>query len=392
MREHALPQDVTGYRFHIIGSMTLKQFAEVGAGCVVGFIIFTTGLPDLIKWPLILFFAGLGAFAAFIPVSERPFDQWLIAFVRALYRPTEYYWKRETKIPEAFTFKPKSELSTMMKDVDLTPARRQRVLEYMRSVHAPHLNDSDDAFYQQRMTEITQIFQENQGGKTWSSQVVSTTNSFQMNANPTNTTTATTFSSDTQPTLSQLQDSIPETTFNSFATVNSQTPSTTTFSTPTTSTSTSVPPSSVQVPQIESIAVQPQVTVTKQTVLFYTTISGDQAFVENATPSLSNTSAQPATYNTTLPFPTKPTEPNKVVGMVLDQEQKPLVNAIVEIVTDTGLPARAVKTNVLGQFFVTTPLNNGTYTVQVEKDGYQFTPQQISVSGQIIDPIEVRST
>ena len=36
MREHPIPQDITGYKFHIIGSMTLKQFLEIAIGVIVG--------------------------------------------------------------------------------------------------------------------------------------------------------------------------------------------------------------------------------------------------------------------------------------------------------------------------------------------------------------------
>ena len=45
MREHQVPQDITGYNFHIIGEMTIKQFAEVAVGVVIAVIIYTTNLP-----------------------------------------------------------------------------------------------------------------------------------------------------------------------------------------------------------------------------------------------------------------------------------------------------------------------------------------------------------
>ncbi len=93
-----------------------------------------------------------------------------------------------------------------------------------------------------------------------------------------------------------------------------------------------------------------------------------------------------------LPFPAKPNQPNKLVGMALDQQNIPLAGVIIEIVTSQGVPARAVKTNILGQFFITTPLGNGSYTITAEKTGYTFPPQSLELTGQIIDPIEVRST
>ena len=55
MKQHPIPQDITNYRFHLIGSMTLKQFAEVAAAVIVSLIVYATNLPGIIKWPLIIF-------------------------------------------------------------------------------------------------------------------------------------------------------------------------------------------------------------------------------------------------------------------------------------------------------------------------------------------------
>src|SRR5262245_9272112 len=106
MREHPIPQDVVGYRFHIIGNMTIKQFAEIGAGCILAFIIYSTNLFAFLKWPLIGISIGVGALAAFVPFEERPLDHWLMTFFRVMYRPTLFYWRREPQIPEPFLYTP----------------------------------------------------------------------------------------------------------------------------------------------------------------------------------------------------------------------------------------------------------------------------------------------
>ena len=85
MQEHPIPQDITGYKFHIIGSMTLKQFGEVFLGVIIAGILFKTNLIAVIKWPLIMMSVGLGAAAAFLPIEERPLDHWIITFFRVLY-------------------------------------------------------------------------------------------------------------------------------------------------------------------------------------------------------------------------------------------------------------------------------------------------------------------
>jgi hypothetical protein len=97
------------------------------------------------------------------------------------------------------------------------------------------------------------------------------------------------------------------------------------------------------------------------------------------------------THRSDLPFPSKPTVPNKVVGMVFTPQGKILPGAIVEIRNMKGEVARAVKTNPLGQFFITTPLESGQYVVVTEKSGYTFTNQQLTLDNSLLDPIQIVS-
>jgi hypothetical protein len=53
MIQHSIPQDITGYKFHLIGNMTLKQFGELAAGSIIAFIVYKSNLVDIVKWPLL---------------------------------------------------------------------------------------------------------------------------------------------------------------------------------------------------------------------------------------------------------------------------------------------------------------------------------------------------
>jgi len=77
--------------------------------------------------------------------------------------------------------------------------------------------------------------------------------------------------------------------------------------------------------------------------------------------------------------------------VVVDVDSKLVENAIVQIVESGGIPARAMKTNSLGQFYTSTPLSPGTYVVEVDKDNLSFAPQQIVVNNSIMSPIELRA-
>src|SRR5258708_15557169 len=96
--QHPVPQNISSYQVLLVGYMTLKQCLELGAGVVVGVIFYATGLPGLIKWPLILFSAGSGAALAFVPFEERPLERWIIAFFRSVYSPTLFYWRKQENV------------------------------------------------------------------------------------------------------------------------------------------------------------------------------------------------------------------------------------------------------------------------------------------------------
>jgi hypothetical protein len=98
-----------------------------------------------------------------------------------------------------------------------------------------------------------------------------------------------------------------------------------------------------------------------------------------------------AKLNLQLPIPTTPTRPNLIVGMVLDNEGKLVEGAILEIRNTQDIPVRALRTSRLGQFMIATPLPNGAYEIETEKEGYQFDIIKIEAKGEIIQPIEIRA-
>lgn len=486
MREHPIPQDVTAYRFHIVGNMTIKQFAEVGAGCVLAFLVNTTNLPVFIKWPLIGLCVGLGAMIAFVPIEERPLDHWVITFFKVLYKPTQFFWKREVRIPDPFLYKNDQNTATTVAELDWSPVRRERIKEYIGSLENPLNLDPEEFQEQQRIQQIMSTFQtvttrqvesvkmpqkpdlavrvrdlreQNDdvelpdGSHVLSSQLTYTETYpevvdaldaaaplAQLPLADTVTTTTPVVPS-VAPPEPQLVGQTP-----GMAGINtSSLPSISLEPTPAadaTATLTNLPrlntdiqfnqnkrisddadglsaedvlltlpqlpdqpesatqakgaapidqPTAISVPDVGTIrvernevpvasAVNPS--ATPQTSFEYSTV----AMTPTATAA-----TQLAQVNPTLPFPSRPTEPNKLVGMVLRPNNSVVDNAIIEIQTSDGRVARAVKTNALGQFFVTTPLQDNLYTLLVDKDGLEFPPLQIELNGSVVDPLEIRS-
>ncbi len=83
-----------------------------------------------------------------------------------------------------------------------------------------------------------------------------------------------------------------------------------------------------------------------------------------------------------------PEQPNIITGLITTAEGNSIENAIIEIIDSaTGIPARALRSNRLGQFQIATPLTPGAYIVQTEKDGLQFSPVRVEANGTIIEPL-----
>ena len=386
MREHPIPQDITGYRFHIIGNMTIKQFAQMGAGCMLAFLIYSTNLLDIIKWPLIALSVGLGAMVAFVPFEERPLDHWITTFFKILYKPTKFYWKREAKIPEAFLYTPQANATPAEEEYDLSPVRRERIREYLSSVNRHGYNLEPDQIEEQtRISDLMQTFAQIK------------------------TTAPKPSDSETKPDLKvrvrglgqsnqahyQWGDSNSDkyNQDNQAPLMYDQTIGTPIeFRAPLPAEQVA---QDIQVPEQGSIRVAQN---TEQQDGAVSTLSNqqnaqNQAYVDNNTipqeeaPDVSGA----ITYNSQLPFPAPPTEPNIVVGMVLTPQHDLVNDAIVEVKNQDGTTIRAVKTNALGQFFISTPLPLGDYFIVTEKDDMAFTPIQLPINNTVVHPVEIRS-
>lgn len=161
MKQHPIPQDITNYKFHLIGSMTLKQFAELAVAAVLAFITYKTNLVDLIKWPLIFLIVGLGAAIAFVPIEERPLDHWISTFFKNIYRPTKFFWKKTAKTPDFFSYKVNNpQQDFYAPNVNLNPARKSRINEYIKSIPSEKEVDSYDAAENQKVDQILNQFSE----------------------------------------------------------------------------------------------------------------------------------------------------------------------------------------------------------------------------------------
>lgn len=89
--------------------------------------------------------------------------------------------------------------------------------------------------------------------------------------------------------------------------------------------------------------------------------------------------------------PLPATMPNVIVGLVRSSEGLLLTDVVIVVKDIHGEPVRALKSNKVGQFAITTALPNGIYTLDLNKDGYRFDTIKVTLNGQIFQPIEIKA-
>lgn len=335
MNQHAVPQNVTQYQFRLVGDMTLKQFLELAAGLILAILFYSSNLLFIFKAPLILLSVFFGIALAFFPIEDRPLDQWIINFVNAIYKPTRFTWSKTNKVPSIFTFAahPIAPTNTITKTIKAPTLRAEPTL-------ASDLSRAEDTQLKSLNTLFSSLPQ--------------------------------TPKAPTAP----LQDTI----YNKPSiTVRKLIPQEETVAPPPT------PAKPLLTPPAESINLEPSSSPTPSTP--------SETLIFAQTTTIAPPTPKPAATTTlsTVSLPVPPRSPNLIVGVATSPAGKLVEGAIVQVLDPAGVPARAMKTNALGQFATSTPLSPGTYRIEVESDGYTFPAQQLVVNNTIIQPFEIRA-
>ena len=360
MQQHPIPQNVTTYQFRIVGDMTLKQFVELASGIVIAVILYNIGLPAIVKWPLMAIFAATGAAFAFLPLQGRPLDIWVKNFLKSVYMPTIFLWKKQEKLPDFFNYRPKAKTGPAKKTI--SPEERARYVQYMQSLPQKKKLTAFDQQEGQLLNNINKYLQTSTG------------------INPLKVT---------PDTSSQTENNIPSIRVRRLQPINSQQ-----------KTNTSKQPKTTAKQSASQTSFVPKkAPVVKMAESF-------QAPLEIGTPYMQK-KPSPAPTKTAITTPPKkrhrrkkeikivlpppPEFPNILCGIVLNNEGKVLPNAIIEIRDKSGMPVRASKTNKVSQFSLATPLPNGTYEIEVEHPDFSFDIIKLNASGSIIPPITIKA-
>lgn len=349
--QHPVPQQISSYQFRLVGDMTLKQFFQLAAGAVIALIIYATSLPSLFKWPLVIFFVVAGAAFAFLPLQERPLEEWISAFFRAVYGPTLFRWKKDMNVQ--YYASPNGVTQTT------AVINGQTVIT---DASVSKLDTKENTF----LSNITDMFNLHPKAPTPVTPSVSVPAATPL---PTPAPVA-------APAVFQTQVLPQKIVGNPL--VN--------YTTPT--------------PQAGTLFV-----ATPNTPLPQTQKTGFVAPTSNASatapaaaplpqtlPAQNNAAAGiQAKFSPDAAPPTPATIPNVIVGQVMDAQNKIVEGAILEVKDFQGRPVRALKTNKAGHFMIVTPLPNGDYQMSIEKEGLVFDPLNFEVHGALVEPMAVKA-
>ena len=359
MIEHPVPQNVTAYQFHLVGDMTLKQFLELAGGIVLAWFIWTLQIPAFIRWPFIGLSALSGFALAFMPLEERPLDQWVIAFFKAVYLPTLFNWKKSRRSDFLdFTPRKSSDAKPMNTVVKAPSAGLTTLLEaYNLQSRQDEKPDALEKDWLDRQNLIPSLFEE---VKIPAKLVAETTFPKKLHLLTRHQTLDTSYR--LHPLLPPDN---PAAILRGEITLSPRIPK--------------IPPTpviSAAKPEIQTPVVSAQSAITLPTL-------------QTVKPSAFG--LRPSALSPAAAMPSPPDHPNILAGMVIDADGQIVPAAIIEIRDPSGLPVRAIKTNGLGQFTIATPLSPGIYELEIEKPGLAFDILKLEVKNQIIAPIEIRA-
>jgi hypothetical protein len=340
MENHPIPQDITGFKFKLIGSITIKQFLYLLAGGAIALIVYLLPGEIAFKLPFMLTFFGIGAALAFLPIEGRPMDIMLINFIKALPSENQYIYKKRGVNFAHYVFlqppKPTAPIKETSEGKNDSDTKRALLLNQLRS-------------HYDRPDEKELVFLKNIKGYFDTEKV--------NNIPVTN--------------LTPKADELPQNELEE-----------------------KLEPLAQQTVPAQATT-EPETIVSEEAPVALFTPLENTAPIEQVTPVDTNNNARTVIPESQIRagFPTLPDVPNIILGIVKDPRGRVLPNILVEVIDQNNVPVRAFKTNALGQFASATPLPAGTYRVFFDdaQKVHEFEPTEITLTNQIFNPLEIFS-
>lgn len=339
MENHPIPQDVTGFKFRLIGSITLKQFLYLLGAGGIDLALYFLPIPLLLKIPLMGIPAIIALALAFVPIDGRPMDKMIMNFLRALPAENEYIFKKHGVDMPYFAFVPPVHTRPAAQQTDSRIA--QKTVLFNQLSRSYFNADEEES---KNIQNVTSLFQSSNTPATPTSGFVNRV----INAD--------------EPPAPSSPAPIP---------MAAQTPKPDLIKPVMPPVNTAAPQHSKPTQEAQVAPVPPVATPTTPAIQAVQPVSQ------------SATTAPRASYES----------PNVIEGIVRDPRGKPLPHVIVEILDENNIPKRTFRTSQNGMFISATPMAPGTYTIHLEDTlkKQDFEDKKIEVNGSVLPVIEIVS-
>lgn len=390
--EHPVPQNVTSFEFHLVGDMTLKQFGYLAAGLGLAYLTYVILMPinAFFALPLIFSTATLGAAFAFLPISDRPLDHWVLAYFKAVYSPTKAAWRspfgQNTKIntqeptfknrlhtylsssgltssstppasvgnlPPLLPLLPRTENRSTIASPTNQPPAPQQTLPPQPQAPAPAETPIQELPSSKELNQLVEMAKQAQILRT---KIIETER--QINQLKTNLAAR-------SETSTRLQEPahIQQSTNTAYGEQLTK-----------------------AFAELQNLVKQTEELYHKNTEVKNEPVAPKRQHIVVVQPQ---PQVQPQAQARTQPLLTS--SPNIVNGIVTDTQGNYLEGVIVIIHNREGMPVRALKTNKLGQFTGATPLPQGEYTITLEKENLEFDTLKVTLNDQVMPPLMVNA-
>lgn len=359
MENHPIPQDVTGFKFKLIGSITVKQFLYLLGFGILTTVAFVLNINFLLRIPLMLFFAGIGASLAFLPIEGRPLDTMIVNFAKTIPAENRYIFRKRGANLSSFEVLqiPAKQIVASSAITQTTQQKTKTESDDKRAILISRLRNSTfrpDEGEAKILNNIHALF-ENSGSRP----VISADPVLKPDVSEEEAKNA------LDEKLYRLEKEAQEEHAEEHA----------------------VKPEAPPASPVSTTAEEP---APKDNIIVSSEENTHEALAETAPIPPMPEKPNP---NLSAGFPTLPDIGNVVLGIVRDPRGRTLQNILVEVVDTNNIPVRAFKTNALGQFAAATPLSNGSYLLRFEDPTgkHEFQIIQINLGGEIFEPLEIVS-
>lgn len=409
MEQHSIPRNITGFQFKLIGDMTLRQFGYLACGAVLGYGLFKLlPLPSIFNIGIGGFVAFLGFAFAFLPFQDRSIDQWILAFIKSVYAPTQYVYRKNNLPPAILTQTTAHALNKMVPGEHIKHyADSKRMLETYLSKLPKKTTDFFDQNEKIALSQTLSLFAQN----TQSPMIPVAVDQTYQPAKPAPTTQVTPIILEAKrprlvpppvhPTLKESekkQEAEKSGQNNQVKQLSDELDKLRQQLKEENKTQTIDPGLEKRFLELEQ-KLTGVLTEREKLTAELVKLKQQQTLIRNTVIPQVVTEPQPAQPRVTIISNQQaanvgfnpPTLANLITGIVNDQNNMSLANILITVKDMRGTPLRALKTNKLGQFYASTPLANGTYVLEVEdpQKRYAFDLIELKLTGTVIQPINI---